>query len=119
MRLRTLIPKLIALTFDDGPSEETLAILDVFREHGAVGTFFVLGREIRGRESALRRMAAEGSEIANHTFNHPRIDALAPEEIEGELRSTSDAIESIVGFRPSLMRPPHGMGCEPSRASGT
>lgn len=102
--------KLIALSFDDGPAEATPAILDVLREHDARATFFVVGREIPSREGILERMIGEGNEIGNHTYSHAELGELSPEEIENELRATSDIIEKTVLLRPSLMRPPYGRG---------
>ena len=102
--------KLIAFTFDDGPDEKTHAILDLLDEHDAKATFFVLGRQVKGREDVLRRAVEARHELGNHTFDHPHLETLEPAEIEEQLRRTSDAIESAVGFRPQLMRPPYGLG---------
>lgn len=102
--------KLIALTFDDGPDEKTPEILDLLGEHGAVGTFFVLGGMIKGREEVLRRAVESGHEIGNHTFDHPHLEKLEPSQIEEQLARTSDAIEGAAGIRPRLMRPPYGLG---------
>ncbi len=99
--------KRIALTFDDGPSEWTLAILDVLSTRGAHATFFVIGEAIAGREEILRRTAAEGHEIGNHTWSHPQLSELADEEIRDELSKTSDEIERVVRQRPRLFRPPY------------
>jgi peptidoglycan/xylan/chitin deacetylase (PgdA/CDA1 family) len=102
--------RLIALTFDDGPDEKTSAILDLLDEHEAAATFFVLGRQVKGREHVLRRTVESGHELGNHSFSHPRFAELQPPEIEDELVRTSNAIEGAVGFRPRLMRPPYGLG---------
>lgn len=102
--------KLIALSFDDGPDEKTPEILDALAEHEALATFFVLGRQVEGREDVLRRAARSGHEIGNHTFDHPRLESLSPAQIEDQLARTSDAIESATGVRPRLMRPPYGLG---------
>ena len=98
----------IALTFDDGPSDETVQILDCLEEHDAVGTFFVLGQHIAGREHVLRRMVELGCEIGNHTFAHPRLSALSDEDARTELQRCSDAIRAVVRHSPRLMRPPYG-----------
>jgi hypothetical protein len=62
--------KVVALTFDDGPSEYTDRFLDVLREKGVPGTFFEIGQEMPGREATMRRILAEGDEIGDHTMNH-------------------------------------------------
>lgn len=102
--------KLIALTFDDGPDEKTPEILDLLDEHGALATFFVLGRQVEGREGILRRAVDAGHELGNHSFSHPRFEELQPQEIHDELVRTSNAIEDAVSVRPRLMRPPYGLG---------
>ena len=58
--------RLIALTFDDGPSPWTAPILDLLAEHSARATFFVLGANIAWRESTLRRAVEEGHELGVH-----------------------------------------------------
>jgi peptidoglycan/xylan/chitin deacetylase (PgdA/CDA1 family) len=60
----------LALTFDDGPSQWTPAMLDVLGEHEARATFFVVGRYVEERPELVARMAREGHEIGNHTFDH-------------------------------------------------
>jgi peptidoglycan/xylan/chitin deacetylase (PgdA/CDA1 family) len=97
----------IALTFDDGPSESTTPILDALRSVDARATFFVIGHAIPGREEILRRMVADGHELANHTVSHPRLDLLATRgDIERELLLGSRAIEQVVGAPPVQFRPP-------------
>jgi peptidoglycan/xylan/chitin deacetylase (PgdA/CDA1 family) len=98
----------LALSFDDGPSHLTEPVLDLLGEHGARATFFLVGREVAERPDVVRRMAAEGHELANHTFSHARIGELSRQELERELTSTSDVIERVTGKRPSLLRPPYG-----------
>lgn len=102
--------KLIALSFDDGPDEKTPEILDLLDEHEALATFFVLGRQVEGREDVLRRAVQSGHEIGNHTFDHPHLETLEPAEIEEQLVRASGVIELAVGLRPKLMRPPYGLG---------
>ena len=60
----------VALTFDDGPSEYTDRYLDVLREKDVPATFFEIGQEMPGREATMRRILAEGDEIGDHTENH-------------------------------------------------
>jgi len=98
--------RLVALTFDDGPSEWTAPILDVMKEHGARATFFVIGEAIEGRESVLRRTAAEGHEIGNHTWSHPALTTIPLDRVREELDFAGDTIERVLGARPRLFRPP-------------
>jgi peptidoglycan/xylan/chitin deacetylase (PgdA/CDA1 family) len=108
--------ELIALSFDDGPSSATPVILDLLRRHHAYATFFVVGMAIAGREDLLVRMVAEGHEIGNHTFSHPRIGDLSKDELVAELELTSDLIEGASGMRPRLMRPPYGVDAFAAKA---
>jgi peptidoglycan/xylan/chitin deacetylase (PgdA/CDA1 family) len=105
---RRFLRREIALTFDDGPSAEwTPAILDLFREHGARATFFVLGSAIAGREAILERAAAEGHELANHAFSHRDPATLTDDDLRDELERTSSLLEAAVGKRPQHFRPPY------------
>jgi len=92
----------VALTFDDGPSEYTPDFLDVLHRKHARGTFFEIGQEMAGRESTMRRILLEGSEIGNHTTHHTEY----PDH--GDIAPTTSLIESIARFRPCLFRPPGG-----------
>lgn len=101
--------RILALSFDDGPSESTPAVLDVLAEHGARATFFVVGRYVEERPDVAARAADEGHELGNHTYDH--IDA-AHERDDGALRDqisrTNAAIEGVTGSSPRLIRPPYG-----------
>ena len=108
---RSVAPR-IALSFDDGPSQWTPAILDLLAAAGARATFFVLGDSIDGREDVLRRIAAEGHELGNHGHSHRDMRELSDAEIVDELRSTADRIEALGLARPGLVRPPYGEGAE-------
>lgn len=97
----------VALTFDDGPGPCTAPILDALDAAGAPGTFFVVGREIAGREATLARMARGGHEIGNHGRAHARVPG-GPLETFRDLRWTGALIRSAAGIRPRLFRPPFG-----------
>jgi peptidoglycan/xylan/chitin deacetylase (PgdA/CDA1 family) len=100
--------RVVALTFDDGPSVWTQPILDVLQEHGARATFFVLGSSVPGKEGVLRRMLAEGHEIGNHTASHLDPAAVSDEALVQEIRRGAEVIEAACGHRPTLARPPYG-----------
>jgi peptidoglycan/xylan/chitin deacetylase (PgdA/CDA1 family) len=82
-------------------------VLDVLSEHDAPSTFFVLGREIAGREETLRRALAEGHALGNHSWNHPDL-AREPTRFVDELRRCNEALAGIMGGRPRVFRPPLG-----------
>ncbi len=94
--------KRVALTFDDGPSSYTPAVLDVLRKMKVKATFFMLGIQVNGDPAMARRVLAAGHEIGNHSNAH----ALLPSS--SDIRYTSNLIRSRTGFRPCLFRPPYG-----------
>ncbi|TXS18045.1 polysaccharide deacetylase family protein [Streptomyces sp. wa22] len=101
--------KCIALTFDAGPAKDTPRLLDVLKEKKVPATFFLLGRDhVLKHPETVRRIEAEGHEVANHTWSHEILTDKEPEEIRAELERTQLAIEDITGKRPRLMRPPQG-----------
>lgn len=101
--------RVVALTFDDGPSQEwTGKTLDVLRDHGASATFFVVGRNVRRFPDLVRRQRDEGHEIGNHTDTHADLAVLSEEQVLAQLRATDDAVSQATGLRPRVMRPPFG-----------
>ncbi|WP_328904463.1 polysaccharide deacetylase family protein [Streptomyces sp. NBC_00441] len=101
--------KCIALTFDAGPAEDTPHLLDILKEKKVHATFFLLGKNhVKKHPETVRRLAAEGHEIANHTWSHKILTDRKPAEIRAELEKTQDAIADITGKKPRLMRPPQG-----------
>lgn len=101
--------KCLALTFDAGPSEHSARLLDILKEKQVPATFFLMGRNhIAKYPDLVRRMADEGHEVANHTWNHHRLTELEPDEIREELDRPNKEIERLIGRRPTLMRPPQG-----------
>jgi peptidoglycan-N-acetylglucosamine deacetylase len=100
--------RMVALTFDDGPSGRTPAILGVLAHHHAHATFFVVGRATRGMEPVLRHIAASGSEIADHTYSHADLLHLGLPGRTRQLRWTRSLVERATGTRPRFFRPPYG-----------
>lgn len=101
--------KCIALTFDAGPGEDTPRLLDILKEKKVPATFFLLGENhVLKHPDTVRRIAAEGHEVANHTWSHEILTDKKPDEIRAELEKTQDAIAKITGRKPRLMRPPQG-----------
>lgn len=100
----------VTLTFDDGPTVPyTAQILDVLREHGVKATFFVCGAAAERHPELVRRIAAEGHEIGNHTYSHPYLHLQSRELIAAEIDRTQAVLERIVGRRPTMFRPPFGV----------
>jgi len=94
--------KVVALTFDDGPSDYTDDVIRILVREKAKGTFFVLGNQIPGRERLLQRMLGWGFEIGDHSYSHPQFPS------SGQLSITRNRIRKATGFTPCLFRPPYG-----------
>ena len=98
----------IALTFDDGPTPGvTERILDEFKQRGLHATFFMIGRRIAAAPDLARRVVAEGHEVGNHTFTHPKLTELPPALVEEEIQKTQDVIAGTLGLQPAWFRPPY------------
>ncbi len=99
--------KLVALTFDDGPSPEwTPLILDELKKAGVKATFFMVGHHVKKYSQVARRVAAEGHEIENHGFAHSVTLYYTPQEIEEEIQYTEHVIEQVTGQKTQYFRPP-------------
>jgi peptidoglycan/xylan/chitin deacetylase (PgdA/CDA1 family) len=99
----------IALTFDDGPSESTPALLEILARQGVHATFFMCGKNVRRCPSIARAVVAAGHELGNHTDSHPRLDFHSPEFIYGELALAQESIRQTTGVVPRLFRAPYGV----------
>lgn len=100
--------KCVALTFDDGPGKYTDELLDVLDEHDAKATFYVLGSKIGHFEDTVERMAEDGHEVGNHTWDHDDLATLSADQIKDDLERTDRAIADVTGEKPATMRPPYG-----------
>lgn len=100
---------MIALTFDDGPrAAVTNRILDSLQANGGRATFFMVGSNVNANGASIRRMAAQGCEVANHTHDHKYISKLSAGGIISQVSSTNQKIQAICGVSPTLLRPPGG-----------
>lgn len=98
--------KPLYLTFDDGPSWEfTAPILTLLDQYNAKATFFQIGYEARDHPYLVRRIARQGHALGNHSWSHPDLTMLTPEEIRLELLQTVVAQQGLAG---PCMRPPNG-----------
>jgi peptidoglycan-N-acetylglucosamine deacetylase len=107
----------IALSFDDGPDRRwTPKILDILKEKNAPGIFFVIGDQANRAPDLLKREYSEGHEIGNHTFTHPAFDDISRTQLKWELNLTQRLIESTLGVKSLLFRPPYGIDHQPEYA---
>jgi peptidoglycan/xylan/chitin deacetylase (PgdA/CDA1 family) len=104
-------PKLVALTFDDGPYPVTTPLLlQTLHDLGVPATFFLIGRDAQQFPDLARAIAAAGGEIADHTLTHPDLDRLDPAAVTAELRGGAAVLDAIAPqpTESRFFRPPHG-----------
>jgi endo-1,4-beta-xylanase len=108
----------VALTFDDGPSSTTEAILRVLREHGlARATFFNIGAQEQLAPGLVMAEQRERQAAGDHTYSHPYLDELAPDDAFDEILGTQQIHRAITGVREALFRPPYGRTSAQIRAA--
>jgi len=101
--------KLVALSFDDGPDVNyTTKILDILKQNNIKATFFIVGSRAKAHPEMVKRISDEGHVIGNHTWDHPDIKKIDINKLKDEVQQTNDLINSIVGYKPHLFRPPYG-----------
>lgn len=100
--------KVVYLTFDDGPSENTGEILDILKEKNAKATFFVTGNN-QEHDDMIKRAFSEGHSIGLHTYTHDYATVYASEDAYfADLQKVSDLVESITGTKSMIIRFPGG-----------
>jgi peptidoglycan-N-acetylglucosamine deacetylase len=99
----------VALTFDDGPSPDTLEILDCLRVENVKATFFLIGREVEKFPEVAQRIANDGHEIGNHSYSHPIFLFCTSGKTRRELEKTQKIIKRATGIEPQIARPPCGV----------
>ncbi len=110
-------PHKIALSFDDGPDPQfTPKILDILKAKDAPATFFVIGSSANDALGLLKREYVEGHEIGNHTYTHPKWNDTSRGEIEWQLNLTERLLNSTLGVKSLLFRPPYGIDHQPETA---
>jgi len=103
--------RVVWLTIDDGPSEQTLAMLDLLDAHAAKATFFVVGERAAARPDLVREIVRRGHTLGNHSATHPArwFWALGPRRMHAEVERTQAILEGISGARPRWFRAVIGM----------
>ena len=102
--------KLIALTFDDGPSAaNTTRLLDGLKARGVHATFFMVGEMVKNNPSIVKRAWQEGHQICNHTYSHAILTSLSDSAIKSEISKTDSALDKAIGYDLKYsLRPPGG-----------
>jgi len=110
IRARGPLPKVVALTFDDGPHPVyTPKVLEILKRYGVKATFFLIGKQVERYPEIARQIVAEGHEVGNHTYSHPKnLPKENWDEVRQEIEKCSEAIEQATGVRPKFFRPPWG-----------
>jgi len=99
----------VYLTFDDGPDARwTPRILDILAQANVCATFFVVGRFALEQVALVRRVAANGHELGNHTWSHRHPWTVLASTARKEVRDGAAAIADLIGRAPKFFRPPHG-----------
>ena len=99
---------MLALTFDDGPSQHTKEILDLLESYNAKATFFVVGTNADNYDVTMSRALSLGCEIGNHTVNHTDLTDADSETIAEEIGNCADSVQRGTGYTPPFLRPPYG-----------
>jgi peptidoglycan-N-acetylglucosamine deacetylase len=107
-------PGTVAISFDDGPDPAwTPKILDVLKQKGVHATFMMIGEQAQDHVGIMKRVLAEGHEIGNHTWTHPDISEISPEQVRLQLNLTERLFGSKLGVKPLYFRPPYDIDEEP------
>ncbi len=113
-----LQPHKLALTFDDGPDPEwTPKILQILKDKNVPAAFFVIGESANQYTGLVRQEYQQGNEVGNHTFTHPDFETISKSQLQIELNLTELLLESNLGVKTLLFRPPYGIDHQPETAS--
>lgn len=102
--------KKIALTFDDGPSEFTLEVLELLKKHNAKATFFCIGKNIEKHPEIVKQIITEGHLVGNHSYSHSKFfDFYNAKQITEEIKKTDGLLEKFTSKKINFFRPPYGV----------
>ncbi|MFR0587225.1 polysaccharide deacetylase family protein [Bifidobacterium pseudolongum] len=100
--------KVIALTFDDGPSQYTGPILDILKKKKVKATFFDLGEEALAMPTLEQRMVKEGHQVASHSVSHPYLPNMSAQELRKEITTSFADLKEASGTVTRTLRAPYG-----------
>jgi peptidoglycan-N-acetylglucosamine deacetylase len=111
-------PTKLALTFDDGPDAAwTPQILNILKGKNVPAAFFVIGESASQYPQIIKNEYQLGNDIGNHTFTHPDFETISKSQLQIELNLTELLLESNLGVKTLLFRPPYGIDHQPETAS--
>ena len=100
--------KLVAFTFDDGPSKYTLDIANILEEYNASATFFEVGYNIKAHPEITKELSERGFEIANHTTDHSKLTKLTETKYFSKINDNNALFKELTGKDMPYLRPPYG-----------
>ena len=107
-------PRQVAISFDDGPDPKwTPKILDILKQKHVKGTFMLIGDEAAENIGIMQRIVRDGNEIGNHTYTHPDISEISPQQLDLQVKLTERLFASKLGVQPLYFRPPYDIDEEP------
>ena len=101
--------KKVALTFDDGPSEDTLQILDILHKYNIKATFFVVGKNVEKYPEIFQRIVREGHTIGNHSYSHPFMFLKSSGTIRKQIEQTEEIARRFSDKKMFLWRTPYAV----------
>ncbi len=100
--------KVVALTFDDGPSFYTEDILKILKSNDVCATFFILGNKVETYQETLKISLKNGNELGNHSYNHKWLSRLSTTNLLDQINSTQNIIKETLNYTPIYLRPTYG-----------
>jgi peptidoglycan/xylan/chitin deacetylase (PgdA/CDA1 family) len=98
----------VGLTFDDGPSGQTPALLNALKQNGLRATMFNQGQYATSYGAQVRAQVDAGMWVANHSWDHPHMTQLSQADMDSQIARTQQAVANAGGGSPKLFRPPYG-----------
>lgn len=112
---------MMALTFDDGPGERTMELLNVLEQYNSKATFFMTGTGLQNSRvdvaATVQKMEEIGCQIGNHTMSHPQLTHLDAAGMQAEIGGVNDLLTSYIGHGATILRPPYGAKNDAVRAN--
>lgn len=99
---------MVAVTYDDGPSQYTSQILDTLKKNNARATFFEVGYMVGRYPNAVKRIDEMGCELGNHSYDHANLGIADAAKVQSQLSRMDSEIKKLTGKTPALVRPPYG-----------
>ena len=99
--------RVIALTFDDGPSPYTPAVLSVLQQYRVPATFFEVGEEVPRYPQYAQQLTSAGYPVENHTWSHADLTTLSPAQVGAQIDQAQAEIQAVTGTTPQCLRPPY------------